>query len=98
MLSTFLELKEVLIYISKNTSNLEYNRIFLNSKEWAEIEELKRIFEVFLKPSIKLQGQTYTTLSQSLFYIYLIYKDLEVLQASYSIDYNLVSFFLFFFN
>lgn len=96
MLSTFLELKEPLIYISKNTSNLEYKKLFLKSEEWAEIEELKKIFEVFLGPSVKLQGQTYTTLPQGFLYIYIIFKDLERKLSFYNSYKDSVSFIFIF--
>lgn len=96
MLSTFLELKKVLIYISKNSMNLEYKKIFISTDEWAELEDLKAIFEVFLNPSVKLQGQKYTTLSQALLYIYIIYSKLEELLEEYTLKIEKVSFILYF--
>lgn len=103
MLSTFLELKNPLIYISKNTSSLEYKKLFLNPLEWAEIEELKGIFSVFYKPTIKLQGQAYTTLPQGLLYIYIIFRSLDKLLISFNlrraeVSFFLNNFFLFLFN
>jgi hypothetical protein len=96
MLPTFLELKEVLIFISKNTQNLEFIKVFPNTEEWEELANLKRIFYIFYKPSIKLQGSTYTTLLQALFYIYLIFKDLESLQEEFNLNQDKVSFFILF--
>jgi hypothetical protein len=52
---------------------------------------------VFSKPSIKLQGQIYTTLPLGLLYIYLIYNNLNNLIEEYkrklNRDPDLVSFF-----
>jgi hypothetical protein len=83
MISTTLELKEPLIYINKITKNTEFKRYFLTDMEFDELYELKLIFEVFLKPTIKLQGQLYTTLNISLLYIYQIYNKLEALLNDY---------------
>jgi len=49
----------------------------LTETDWVQLKELKSIFEVFIKPTIKLQGQIYTTLNFSLLYIYQIYKKLN---------------------
>lgn len=101
MLNTLLELKEPLIYISKITSNLEYKRLFLSNSDWVELEELKKIFLVFLKPSIKLQGQVYTTSQKALFYIYIIYNKLNLLYIYFSSkaesSLKVSNFFFFFF-
>jgi len=83
MLNTFLELKEPLIYISKITRNIDYNRIFLNDRDWFILSQLIRIFEVFIKPTIKLQGQVYITLPKALLYIYQIYNKLEGLVRNF---------------
>ena len=72
MIKNTLELKEPLIYINKITKNTEYKRYFLTDNEFEELNELKIIFEVFLKPTTILQGQLYTTLNITFFYIYRI--------------------------
>jgi len=83
MISTTLELKEPLIYINKITKNSEFKRYFLTDTDFDELYELKLIFEVFFKPTIKLQGQLYTTLNIGLLYIYQIYNKLEALLYNY---------------
>ena len=85
MLISTLELKEALIYIYKLTSNKEYKRVFLTSDQWHYIEDLIKVFQVFLKPSIKLQGQAYITLPKGLLYIYQIYKKLKDLKDDFYI-------------
>jgi hypothetical protein len=60
--------------------------------------QILKTFKVFSKPSIKLQGQIYTTLPLGLLYIYSIYNNLNNLIKKYkrkiNRDPNLVSFFL----
>ena len=67
----------------EHLNSLEFQGIFLNSKEWYMLTQLKRIFEVFVKPSIKLQGQVYITLPKSLLYIYQIYNNLDDLTRNF---------------
>jgi hypothetical protein len=61
------------------------------------LSQILKTFKVFLKPSIKLQGQIYTTLPLGLSYIYSIYNNLDNLIEEYkrkiNRDPNLVSFF-----
>jgi hypothetical protein len=83
MIKTALELKEPLIYISKNTTNIEYKRNILTDNEWLILIELRNIFEIFVKPSTKLQGSLYITLNMSLLYIYQIYNKLNNLKLIY---------------
>ena len=54
MIKTTLELKRPLIYISKNTLNPDFINNILNEFEWEVLTELKTIFEIFVKPSVKL--------------------------------------------
>jgi uncharacterized integral membrane protein len=54
MIKVFLKLKEPLIYINRNTTNVEFNYLFLNDIDWRILIELQRIFEIFVKPSITL--------------------------------------------
>jgi hypothetical protein len=77
MINTIFELRFVLDYIGKNTTNKEYTRIKLNDYDLFIIERLRLIFEVFSKPIIKLQGQIYTTIPKALLYIANIYRKLE---------------------
>ena len=79
MLLVAYELKEPLSYIKKNISHLEFQQIAFNASDWFVIEHLIKIFEIFVKPSTKLQGETYVTLSTALLYIYKIYADLDTL-------------------
>jgi len=71
MIEATLELRKPLIYIGKNTSNVEFKELMLKDNEWAILIELKGLFEVFIKPSTRLQGQLYSTIPNSLFIIYL---------------------------
>jgi hypothetical protein len=77
MIKKTLELKEPLIYIAKNTENNEFKELIMKNNEWEILIELRNIFEIFVKPTIKLQGQIYTTLNHSLLYIYKIYNKLN---------------------
>jgi hypothetical protein len=70
MINTTLNLKEALKYISNNTTNNIFKSLFLTEKEFTELSDLKNIFEIFVKPSVKLQGQVYITLNRGLIYIY----------------------------
>ena len=70
MISAFLDFKEPLIYVNRATTTDEFKRFFIKPKEWQVIEWLQQIFEVFVKPSVKLQGQVYVTLSSALLYVY----------------------------
>jgi hypothetical protein len=79
MILIVLELQNLLIYITKNTTNKEYKRYILSGTEFDELNELKTIFEVFKKPTIALQSQKYITLGFSLLYIYQIYNKLSEL-------------------
>jgi len=92
MIITTLELREPLTYISKFTKNTEFKRHFLTDNEFNELNELKSIFEIFVKPTDKLQGQLYTTLNITLLYVYQIYNKLEKLINNYksrkNIQYN----------
>jgi len=54
MLERLLRVKEALKYISKNTDNLEFKELYFTSTEWFFIQQLKDIFEIFIKPSIRL--------------------------------------------
>ena len=83
MIKTTLKLKPILLYIYKNTNNEEYQDIFLNKIEWDILNQLLKIFEIFNKPSIKLQEEVYQTLSYSLLYIYNIRNKLISLQKEY---------------
>jgi hypothetical protein len=97
MLKGFLELKVPLTYIYRNTTNEEYRNIF-PQKEMFVLSQILKTFEIFSKPSIKLQGQIYTTLPSGLLYIYSIYNNLDNLIEEYerklNRDPDLVSFFL----
>ena len=70
MLKITLELKEAWRYINNNTINTTYKELFFIETEFNSLSNLKDIFEIFVKLSIKLQGQLYTTLNQGLLYIY----------------------------
>ena len=92
MISTTLELKEPLIYINKITKNTDFKRYFLSDNEFKELIELKKIFEVFIKPTTKLQGELYITLNITLLYIYQIYNKLDnlinIYKSQRNIQYN----------
>ena len=83
MVKTAIELKKIIIYIRNNITNKEFKRNILNESEWLALSELQNIFEIFVKPLTKLQGQLYITLNMSLLYIYQIYNKLENLIVIY---------------
>jgi hypothetical protein len=83
MIKIALDLKKAILYTANNTTNKEFKANILTEVEWLQLKELKSIFEVFLKPTIKLQGQIYTILNISLLYIYQIYKKLNSLISIY---------------
>ena len=70
MIKTALELKEVIIYISNLTTNTEFKNYTLTITDWAALQDLADIFAIFVTPTIKLQGQVYTTINKSLLFIY----------------------------
>jgi hypothetical protein len=83
MIKTAIDLKQPLIYIAKVTTNKDYKRYILTETEWTELNELKNIFEIFIKPSVKLQAEIYTTLNLGLLYIYQTYQKLYTLYYNY---------------
>lgn len=56
MIKVALELQKAIIYIAKNTSNKDFQNNILTKTSQLQLKELKSIFEVFLKPTIKLQS------------------------------------------
>ena len=79
MLKTAFDLKSAVNYVAKNITNVEFQRHSLNNKEWDSILGLINIFEIFVKPTTKLQSQTYTISNEGLLYIYQIYNKLETI-------------------
>ena len=77
MIKLFLDLKPAITYTSGISTNKEFKNNTLTETEWATLIELKAIFEIFVKPTIKLQGEIYTTLNKSLLFIYQIFNKLE---------------------
>lgn len=99
MIKVFLELKPAINYTSGISTNKEFKNNALTETEWATLIELKAIFEIFVKPTIKLQGEIYTTLNKTLLFIYQIFnkleKQLEIFESkkrydSSNIDYNII--------
>lgn len=85
MLYGFLTFKDPLIFVNNNIIiNTEFKEIFIQDDEWAIIEELLRIFQVFYKPTVRLQGEAYITLSNTLLDIYSIFKKLNALKSEYN--------------
>ena len=76
------ELKELLLYIEKNTTYIEFRNIAFNLIDWFIIKNLIKIFEIFVKPLVKLQGQIYITLLIALIYIYKIFSELFERQSN----------------
>jgi hypothetical protein len=97
MLNTFIELKEPLEFVYRFITNTEFKNIYLNSVDWFTIQQLRNLFNIFVKPLVKLQAEVYTTLPKSLLYIYKIYIDLEkfiqLSQNRIDADPTLVSYF-----
>jgi hypothetical protein len=54
MIKATLSLKEPLLYVSRNTNNDEFKTNILSTIEWEALIELLSIFEVLVKPFIKL--------------------------------------------
>ena len=77
MIKTTLKLKDVVLYISNLTTNIEFKKYTLTNTDWEALQELANIFIIFISPTIKLQGQIYTTINKSLLFIYQIYNKLE---------------------
>lgn len=94
MIKIALDLQKAIIYTANNTTNKDFKQNILTETEWLQLKELKTIFEVFLKPTIKLQGQIYTTLNFSLLYIYQIYKKLDNLISIYKQNKTINSSFI----
>ena len=94
MIKIALDLQKAIIYTANNTTNKDFKQNMLTETDWLQLKELKTIFEVFLKPTIKLQGQIYTTLNFSLLYIYQIYKKLNNLISIYKQNKTLNSSFI----
>ena len=83
MITTTLELKEPLIYTNKITKNTEFKKYFLTDTEFEDLNDLQRIFDVFYKPTTRLQGEYYTTLPFTLLYIFQIYTKLDLLITTF---------------
>jgi len=77
MIKAFIELEQPLIYVSRNTNNKEYLRVFPSIAEWATLKQLERIFEVFITPTIRLQSEYYININKAFLYIYQIYNKLK---------------------
>jgi len=54
MLDAFLYLKPALDYIKRNTTNEEFKFLYLNFLDWIIIEELFKLFNIFVKLSVIL--------------------------------------------
>ncbi len=70
MITTTLELKEPLIYTNKITKNTKFKKYFLTDSEFKDLNDLQHIFDVFYKPTTRLQSEYYTTLPLTLLYIF----------------------------
>jgi hypothetical protein len=77
MIRVTLEFRPILEYINNNTNNKEFKLLMLTNTDWKALIQLYRIFNVFVKPSIELQGQFYTTLNKSLLYAYKVHDKLN---------------------
>lgn len=77
----------------KHTNNKEISKIFFKDSEWGLLVKLYRVFEVFLRPSKDLQGQTYITNLFSLLYVYQMFNKLNKLAKAYvvktKVNYNI---------
>jgi len=54
MIKTTLELKDVVLYISNLTTNIEFKKYTLTNTDWEALQELADIFIIFVSPTIKL--------------------------------------------
>ena len=77
MLDRFIYCKDAVLYTYRNTTNevVLANRII--EKDFQYLNILKKIFEIFVEPSVELQGQVYTIINLAFLYIYDIYKSLK---------------------
>jgi hypothetical protein len=69
MLDDFLHLKKSIEIILYSTPKLRYLELFEN--EWLLLERYHKLFNIFRKPTIKLQAEKYPTIQTVLPYIYL---------------------------
>ena len=77
MLNVFYNLKELLKHIARFTKNTKFKQIYLNFINQYTVKQLTKLFKIFVKLLVKLQGEVYTTLLKALLYIYKIYNDLK---------------------
>jgi hypothetical protein len=82
MLETVYILKEPLFYISKNTDNIEYKEL-INPKEFETLEYILKVFEVFIKPTTKLQAELYITSNTAILLIYKLINTLITLKIEF---------------
>lgn len=88
-------LKYALIFVNINTDNNEFKDLFLTDDEWLFIIEAIRILQVFYKPSIRLQGEVYITLSNALLDIHNVSNKLTALKHEYA--FKTVCFLIFYY-
>ena len=84
MLNSFYVLKHALTFININTDNDEFKALFLEDDEWPFVKEAIRIFQVFYKPSIRLQGEVYITFFSALLNIHTVSNKLTALKHEYA--------------
>ena len=84
MLNRFIYCKDAVLYTYRNTTNevILANRIMERDFQYLNI--LKKIFKIFVEPSVELQGQVYTTINLAFLYIYDIYKSLKEISIEIS--------------
>lgn len=84
MISRALELKEPLTYINRITTNKEYKKNWLDELDWMALKEIKKILEVLLEPSIRLQSDYYININKGFLFIYSIFSKYEGYINSYN--------------
>ena len=84
MLSAAYTLREPLTFVKRHIAHRKYLSIALTTPNWFIIKNLIKIFEVFVRPSVKLQGEIYVTLPTTLVYIYKVYTELSTLKAYFA--------------
>ena len=77
MLKRFLLLRPVIIFIYNNTTTDKILKNKISTIKFEYLIIIKKVFRIFVEASTVLQGEYYTTINNTLLYVYSIYKDLK---------------------
>ena len=90
MINDFLNLYPAIKLVMINSKNKAFKKktLFLDNNEIEYLKQVLKILKVFVKATIKLQGEKYPTIYYTIPYIYQIYNKLDTLKSEFS---NIVS-------